>query len=82
MPSSERQRTSLNLLLGVNKEKVIYYQQNSWLSGATGFNVVLRQLQKTARNYSPTILNQRNWLKSQMGVFNERAVVAKKTAPR
>ena len=42
----------------------------------------LRQLQKTARNYSPTILNQRNWLKSQMGVFNERVVVAKKTAPR
>jgi hypothetical protein len=23
----------------MNKEKVIYYQQHSWLSGATGFNV-------------------------------------------
>jgi hypothetical protein len=23
----------------MNKEKVIYYQQNSWLTGATGFNV-------------------------------------------
>ncbi len=42
----------------------------------------LRQLQKTARNYMPTILNQRNWLKSQIGAFNERAVMAKKTEPR
>jgi len=29
----------LNLLLGMNKEKVIYYQQHGWLTGATGFNV-------------------------------------------
>jgi hypothetical protein len=26
----------------------------------------LRLLSTTARNYSPTILNQRNWLKSQI----------------
>jgi hypothetical protein len=36
---SSAARTGLNLLLGMNKEKVIYYQQHSWLSGATGFNV-------------------------------------------
>jgi len=29
----------LNLLLGMNKEKVIYYQQYGWLSGTTSFNV-------------------------------------------
>ncbi len=39
MPSSERQRTSLNLLLGINKEKAVYYQAQNWLTGATGFNV-------------------------------------------
>ncbi len=82
MPSSERQRTGLNLLLGMNKEKHIHHQQQNWLSGATDFQFSLRLLQPTARNYTLTILNQRNWLKSQIGVFNERAVVAKKTAPR
>jgi hypothetical protein len=66
----------------MNKDKVIYYQQHGWLTGATDFQFSLGRLQTTAWNYSPTILNQRNWLKSQMGVFNERAVVVKKTAPR
>ena len=75
-------RTSLNLLLGMNKDKVIYYQQHGWLTGATDFQFFTALDFKTARDYSPTILNQRNWLKSQMGVFNERAVVAKKTAAR
>jgi hypothetical protein len=66
----------------MNKDKVIYYQQHGWLTGATDFQFSLGQLQTAAWNYSPTILNQRNWLKSQLGVFNERVVVAKKTAPR
>jgi hypothetical protein len=45
----------------MNKDKVIYYQQHGWLTGATDSQFSLGQLQTTAWNYSPTILNQRNW---------------------
>nr|WP_321269641.1 hypothetical protein [uncultured Tolumonas sp.] len=47
----------------MNKEKSVYYQQQNLITGATDLQFSLRQLQTTAWNYSPTVLNQRNLLK-------------------
>ena len=40
MPSSEqRSANEFELVVRYEQRKVIYYQQRSWLTGATGFNV-------------------------------------------
>ena len=75
-------RTSLNLLLGMNKEKVIYYKQHGWLTGATGFNVST----VPASNYRSELLAD-NIESTKLAdishdLFGERVVVAKNTVPR
>jgi hypothetical protein len=80
VPSSEqRSANGFEFVVRYEQRKAFYFQTQSWLSGATGFNVSTVPASKTARNYSPTILNQRNWLKTQIGVFSERAVGANTT---
>jgi hypothetical protein len=80
VPSSEqRSANEFEFVVRYEQRKAFYFQPQSWLSGAMDFQFSLRLLQTTARNYSPTILNQRNWLKSQISAFSERAVGANTT---
>ncbi|WP_316674840.1 hypothetical protein [uncultured Tolumonas sp.] len=70
------------LFVRYEQRKNVYYQPQHWLIGDTDFQFITALDLKTARNYSLTILKQPAWLKSKIGSFNERAVVAENTMPR
>ena len=72
----------MNLLLGMNKEKYIYNQQHSWLSGATGFNVSTVPASNHRSELLADNIESTKCADIAHDLFGERVVIAKNTAPR
>jgi hypothetical protein len=66
----------------MNKEKVIYYQQRSWLTGATGFNVSTAPASKNRSELQAGNLESTKLADLSHDLFGERVVVAQNTARR
>jgi hypothetical protein len=66
----------------MNKEKYIHHQQQNWLSGATGSNVATVPALNNRLELLADNIESAKFAEISNYSFNERGVVAKKTAPR
>ena len=64
------------------QRKVIYYQQHSWLSGATGFNVSTVPASNHRSELLADNIESTKCADIAHDLFGERVVIAKNTAPR
>ncbi len=74
-------RTGLNLLLGMNKEKICSSSTTNWLSGATGFNASTAPASNHRSELLADNIESTKCADISLDLFGERVVVAKNTAP-
>ena len=83
MPSSEqRSANEFELVVRYEQRKAFYFQPQSWLSGATGFNVSNVPASNHRSELLADNIESTKLADLSHDLFGERVVVAKNTVPR
>ena len=83
MPSSEqRSANGFEFVVRYEQRKAFYFQTQSWLSGATGFNVSTAPASKNRSELLADNIESTKLADLSHDLFGERVVVAQNTAPR